>query len=179
MEKTVRNSTVSLCTVKKKSTKSPHKIFAAQISNINPVKSLSMTKSSLTICVRFMFVQQGITNEWFSLLWKYILIQPIVKSVLCKTWFHIVPCQPINSNCRCGPFFLRYKSHSGVSGHLWASSCSRTWRETQICGVCQSKQQTCIDRNTRHSHPWSNVVGGRGDGGCQNGTEDRWDGGWG
>lgn len=31
-----------------------------------------------------------------------------------------------------------------------------------ICGVCQGKQQTCIDCNTRHSHPWSDVVGGEG-----------------
>lgn len=26
----------------------------------------------------------------------------------------------------------------------------------------QGKQQTCVDRNTRHIHPWSDVVGGRG-----------------
>lgn len=35
-------------------------------------------------------------------------------------------------------------------------------RRSSICGVCRGKQQTCIDRNTRHSHPWSDVVGGEG-----------------
>lgn len=51
--------------------------------------------------------------------------------------------------CRCARFLHR--------GRLWAQK-----NRDSICGVCQGKQQTCIDRNTRHSHPWSDVVGGEG-----------------
>lgn len=54
-------------------------------------------------------------------------------------------------------------SDGGASGHLRASA-ARGGKEKRdsICGICQGKQQTCIDRYTRHSHPWSDVVGGEG-----------------
>lgn len=54
-------------------------------------------------------------------------------------------------------------SDGGASGCLRASAArGGKAKRDSICGVCQGKQQTCIDRNTRHSHPWSDVVGGEG-----------------
>lgn len=46
-------------------------------------------------------------------------------------------------------------SHGGASGA--PPSLGRPRKEE-----ARAKQQTCIDRNTRHSHPWSDVVGGEG-----------------
>lgn len=58
--------------------------------------------------------------------------------------------------CRCGHFLMVVHP-----GRLRASA-ARGGKEKRdsIGGVCRGKQQTCIDRNTRHIHPWSNVVGG-------------------
>jgi len=50
--------------------------------------------------------------------------------------------------------------HQGVSEPQPPEEAQR--KRDPICGVCQGKQQTCIDRNTRHSHPWSDVVGREG-----------------
>lgn len=72
-----------------------------------------------------------------------------------------------DSACRFGGF---------SKWHLGSSSCrTEPCRDTQsqnslfsfpcfylLSFTRQGKQQTCVDRNTRHIHPWSDVVGGRG-----------------
>lgn len=68
-----------------------------------------------------------------------------------------VPCQPQLWL----PLQVWSFSNGGASGRLRASAAQ--WgkeKRDSIWGVCQGKQQTCIDRNTRHIHPWSNAVGG-------------------
>lgn len=52
---------------------------------------------------------------------------------------------------------------------LFFTTESKKRTETRcVAFFCRCKQQTCIDHNTRHSHPWSDVVGGEG--GVRNGS---------
>lgn len=64
-----------------------------------------------------------------------------------------------SSESQCHKLDLR----PGLRPPLQASVCEfppESNSRDSVCGVGRCKQQTCIDHNTRHSHPWSDVVGG-------------------